>query len=428
MEEKSHRGASVIATTYLQEKYPRQIKGLIDKVLEDWWPDNVPSIEEAPRDVVRVILSNATEYAITEGEIEVSGRNRRLSEIVLTEAGHLMSDAQQEFIERAGKTPLRLYTITSVNPGVSLDLLDVVDAKARPITVMDSPFSERLPVACGIGARVIRLGDATHHVLSGCQWIVHPLSVSTLWKRIEQTAGIEANRKTFSVARQLARFCVEERLVGVKPAIMDAATGDTLVLITDRYSVIDEAELARRLGDQRDVRHNGPMEWLRVNVVSGKGEGIIASIYPGDKTGDLCVFYKTKATAADGKTWFERVAAGSVRFEGRETQTTEEIFETPPEEMEKALAKARSENQIPPDVIVRMVEQMYHEQYRNWADRPLPLLGNKSPREVCATNRGAERVRGILNLYEDNEKSMAKQQGRQSASLQFLWDEVGLKR
>jgi len=74
------------------------------------------------------------------------------------------------------------------------------------------------------------------------------------------------------------------------------------------------------------------------------------------------------------------------------------------------------------------MEQFMHSHYANWAEEPIPLLGNQTPRQAIATPAGLERVKGLLREYEAGEAAMAARDGRREVSYQFLWDRMGISR
>ena len=49
-------------------------------------------------------------------------------------------------------------------------------------------------------------------------------------------------------------------------------------------------------------------------------------------------------------------------------------------------------------------------------------------RYPCRSERGLERVKGLLREYEANEARMAASDGRGTVSFQFLWDALGIAR
>ena len=58
----------------------------------------------------------------------------------------------------------------------------------------------------------------------------------------------------------------------------------------------------------------------------------------------------------------------------------------------------------------------------------MPLLDNKTPREAMKTPARLERVKGLLRTYEAREAAMARADGREPVSYQFLWDALGIER
>lgn len=75
------------------------------------------------------------------------------------------------------------------------------------------------------------------------------------------------------------------------------------------------------------------------------------------------------------------------------------------------------------------VFQRIHEQvYQNWADEPVPALGDVTPREAARTPDGRERVARLLKDYEVAEARRARSENRGPTDLGFLWARVGLER
>ena len=74
------------------------------------------------------------------------------------------------------------------------------------------------------------------------------------------------------------------------------------------------------------------------------------------------------------------------------------------------------------------IETVIKRSYANWADEPIPVLQNRTPRQAMQSEPGLERVKGLLRSYEEGEAQQAAQQGRRQISYQFLWDALGLRR
>jgi hypothetical protein len=91
-------------------------------------------------------------------------------------------------------------------------------------------------------------------------------------------------------------------------------------------------------------------------------------------------------------------------------------------------AFSKSTPELPPEAIAQAIEQVLHRRYANWADKTIPALGGRSPRQAIVTPAGLERVKGLLREYEDGERQQSAAQGRPAVSYQFLWDTLGISR
>ncbi|GIK74536.1 MAG: hypothetical protein BroJett021_35240 [Chloroflexota bacterium] len=159
----------------------------------------------------------------------------------------------------------------------------------------------------------------------------------------------------------------------------------------------------------------------------GVRKHVAASITADPSQRTLELFTETTALSENQQKWFESAAGNSVHFLRAEQKTATEIMQEATEEEYQELIKNNQE-QIPPALATEIFQSVVLETYRDWADKPIPMLDNRSPREVCATAHGKERVRGVLELYEANEREMARRMNRPIISYQFLWDQVGLTR
>jgi len=83
---------------------------------------------------------------------------------------------------------------------------------------------------------------------------------------------------------------------------------------------------------------------------------------------------------------------------------------------------------IDPQTLAQATEDVIQRTYAHWPDEPIPLLGNKTPRQAIQTAAGLERVKGLIRSYEVNEKEQAAQQGRAAVSYHFLWEAIGVTR
>lgn len=101
-------------------------------------------------------------------------------------------------------------------------------------------------------------------------------------------------------------------------------------------------------------------------------------------------------------------------------------LDTGPETPPPAAGGESDESPLP--VSTELVQEVLESHYRGWADDEIPALDGRTPREAVRTAEGREAVIALLKLYEEGEARAARDEDREPANLQFLWDAVGLDR
>ena len=174
----------------------------------------------------------------------------------------------------------------------------------------------------------------------------------------------------------------------------------------------------------RSTQHGDRPGWHRQVDIGEGSTRLLAAINPGKGADRVEVFYRTQRMADEGRAWFDRVACAAVVFLTREIVDPAGAMSLG----EVSRATPAPADTLPPEVIAQAVEQLLRRHYANWCDEPIPLLGDKTPRQAIATPSGLERVKGLLREYEDGERRQNQAQGRPARSVQFLWDALGISR
>jgi hypothetical protein len=208
------------------------------------------------------------------------------------------------------------------------------------------------------------------------------------------------------------------------PTMMDAYSGEPMLLITDHYRVKDWQALTQSLSIQSDVEGDRKSGWDRLISCEDGQIRRFVTINVGKGNDKIAVFYKTQSYADKGRPWFEAVAGDAVKFISRELSDPKGAMANMPASHEKRTKDAESD--LPPEVYADVIEETMHRLYANWADEPIQALGGKTPRQAIKTPAGLERVKGLLREYEANEKQQAAQQNRRIISFEFLWRALGI--
>ncbi|MDP2810109.1 MAG: DUF1186 domain-containing protein [Rhodocyclaceae bacterium] len=370
---------------------------------------------------------NASEWLLAEGEIEVKGRYRQVAELLLEPGGPMFTVAQRRWIEQLATRPLRLYEITDVLPGVQMTLCDAIDIEAPPVVVREQSGSRDVRIGTCIAVRLMDVDG--HFELSGAVYPFSAFSVPGLLDDLRRQI-VECERREDDMRRTVS-FTIREhwRAQFVKPLplprIMDRQSGDPVLLVTDHYRVGDWDALARALEKEADVDGDRAAGWTRFIDCDDGLRRSITAINLGNAPDRIGLFYKTQAHADAGRPWFESLAGDAASFLAREISDPAGVIKNLPTGREAAAGHAPPS--LPPEAMAEIIEKYLRGSYANWADEPIPALGDKTPRQAIATPAGLERVKGLLRSYEANENRMAAEQGRREISYGFLWEALGLR-
>jgi hypothetical protein len=392
--EDSHAGAVEIALAWLTQRHRKALQAAFDDLLfDELWPEDGPDPADVDEDAWRMIMTNLGEWLLAEGDIEVKGRWREVNEYLLSREGPALSAGQQRWIARLAEQPLRLYTVTQVRRGEGLTLADALDTEAPPLLVQERMGSESARPGMLIGCRVMSVGD--HLELSGA---IYPFSVlaepgALSVARSELAAQHHPEDRAYMVGLAIARGWVQQ-MVGPPaiPAMVDASSGEPLLLINDHYRVLDAQALTHALERRPDVTANTAGGWHGAQGADDLTR-VLVVINPGKQPGRIEVFYRTQMLADSGRAWFESVAGDAVRHLTRE-------ISDPRGALSKAGADASAATapvHLPPEVLAEAIEKVLLRSYAYWTDEPIPALGGKTPRQAIESPGGLEKVKGPLS-------------------------------
>lgn len=415
---KTHDGAIDRAIRWLEDRHRKAFRVAFDKLFNELCSEEQQeALIHLDESELTGIQTNLIEWLIAEGDMTVKGERQRISECLLGPRGTLFTIGQRDWLRQLSEQPLRLYDVTDVVPGVQITLCDALDRDRVPIVVRERLGSQTLQVGAQAGFRIMHVQE--HYELSGAAYpfsmLAGPGVVAKLQEVIDKFGHDAALPKLLShvIMFDWLRQYLEPP---VMPIIMDAHSGEQMRLITDHYHVKNWAGLTDVLNTLSDVEGNREVGWTRVlNCDDGQTRSL-ATINIGKCPDRVEVFYKTQRQADDGRVWFDGLAGHTVTYLTCEISN---LSNRPGGWNAKRDATAPD---IDPETLAQIIEQALHRTYANWADEPIPALGNQTPRQAMKSPAGLERVKGLLRSYEDHEERQAAEQGRREISYQFLWD------
>jgi hypothetical protein len=424
-ESNGHDGAAERAIDWLSTHHRKALRVAFDQLHHELLTDeDAHRLGQLDDETMTSIQINLTEWLLAEGEILVKGVRRRVSDYLIGPEGPLLAVGQRNWLQQLAQRPLRLYDVTDVVPGAQMTLCDALDSEAAPIVVHERSGTRTLTPGARIGCRVMRVEE--HFELSGAAYPFSMLAAQAVADRLRATAEEFGHLPDLAGAlgmTVMSAWLQQFVAPAPMPTLMDAHSGEPLLLITDHYRVVNWQGLASALVRCADVQGSRQDGWERLIECEDGQTRSIATINIGKKESRIEVFYKTQTYADKGRSWFDGLAGEAVAFLAREVSEPKRLMT----HAGKSSVPGAAMPDLDPQALSQVIEGAIRRSYAKWADEPIPALGNKTPRQAIQTSAGLERVKGLLRSYEAGEKEQASQQGRPEVSYSFLWDAIGLK-
>lgn len=419
----SEAKAAGVALDWLDQRYGEAMldafKGELLGVLDE---EEFAALGDMPEDLLTMIDINIRERLLTEGSLELPGGPARCMDLVLGFGGLLLDARQRTYLEKMGKASLSLYEIVECVPDEGFYVQDLVDESEPVQWVVDRQASRGAKEGSVIGFRLI---PGPPFRLSGSLYPFPEPRVPPLIEelRIELDAADDAE-----LARALRGEIITAHwlrfLTAPPPEIVDASSGEPLALVTDHYKIEDLEKLDAALSASPEVEGNREMDW---NRIEGEGDTLrpLQSLSLG-RPGQLEVFSRTLSMADDGRAWLEEIAGSSISWITREITDPASLWDQrhdgPPE------AGPPSFGPDPSELPAGTFQTVYEKIYADWADQPMPALGNSTPRQAIETPEGRRSVIEVIRSYERQEKKESQSMGREAVSFDFLWKELEIER
>ncbi len=422
------RGEAAVgrALAWLQERHEDAVYQAIVRGFFGRYFERAPELmKELPDDLAEALWINANEWLLAEGELAFGdGPPRRVAALLLGDGGPPLEAGERSWIEELAARPLQLWEVVDSRPGEGVWLRDALDPDAPRRWVVERLGSRTMRRGGAVGGRL--LSWRGEWLFSGAIYGFRREDLPALRAEVEAVAaaaGDDAESRRRNVSSVLREAWIE-RLTAPppRPEIVDAGSGDALLLTTDHYRVADWKRLAAVLAKQPDVEGDRKHGWARVEGPSGPVRRSLLALNPG--RGDrLEVFARTRRLADEGREWLAGVAGDAIAFVTRE-------ISDPLGALGGEGAPPRRGRRSPPPLekTTELTQAIYKHIYRTWADDPIPIFDGRSPRQMLRTAAGREQVADLLRSYEENEEQEARREKREPASFEFLWRAVGLER
>ncbi|MFW6161695.1 MAG: MbcA/ParS/Xre antitoxin family protein [Planctomycetota bacterium] len=300
--------------------------------------------------------------------------------------------AQRLLLEARLKATPSIFRVQSIERGVSLDLVDVLFG--GEVTLHDEALSQSAAVDLSFAARVFPAGD--FHFIAP---LGPPLSGFEVDEAIEwlEECGMELTPEGVKAKTHLfGRLWdwVEAGRAEQGPPHVTNMDGDELHFHTATYRVEDEAAARSAIAARDDIEWDEEDDryvWERrqggePGAVIGDSLTLGSLRFVGD---ELLVEVNSDERLEKARAWLDPIPG--IRFQGVRSRTVEDLRREAFSDDEPV----REEVPMTPELAARLQEMM-REHYMQWLDMPVPALGGKTPREMCSTEEGKQRVARMI--------------------------------
>ncbi len=408
------------ALTWLHEHHGEAMRQAFrDEFFGSLDDDGLARLERQAEEFWQMIDINGWELVLAEGKL---GHDQvGCLDLIFGPGGPLLDAVQRQWLEKLQKASLSLYEVVESNPGAGFKLRDLTDRDKPALWIQERAGSRSAGPGTVLGARII---PGSPNKLSGA---IYGFPESQARQVLEELRAELDQAPDPDDERQIRSMVIVDgwlrMLTMPPPTFVDASSGEVSLLINDYYRVADWDQLAAALEAQHDVVGDRGDGWTRLRDPEAEMSSTLLAInLKGDDR--IEAFARSRTMADDGREWLEEVAGDAIAW------ITREIID-PMSVMDELSAKPRTTSSRPLDpseLPEGFHQQLYEQIYGDWADEPIPALGDRTPRQALETPEGKRQVVELLESYERGERKQAAAQQRDEADLGFLWRELGLER
>ena len=411
--------------TYHRHAHEQAVSDYLEPILDE--NGRMSSALEAYSEMISM---NLGEWLLTEAQFTTTKGEHRAIEL-LTDRGPRLTPRQRAWLKAIAAAPLLLYEVVEVRRDEGLVVRDTLDADAEEFFVQERAATHNSVPGMYFGARVVHWDG--HDEFSGALYPFTNTEGLQLAALMERTLGSETHTEAPGRHR-VANLIRVAWLQGITtpqtpPKITDAASGGAMMLTTDHFTVRDRDRLIASLENEPDVEGDAKSGWARLEgpVSEEVPQRIRCSITLSKRPNRVEVFTRTLAAADEAREWFGGIAGDSVRHLTRELSDPAHLFKDASRSKPPGVpAPTMGGDDFTPEERTELMQQVLEQLYHDWADKPIPALEGKSPRQALRTKTGKAQVLRLIRSYVANEKRQAEAEGRVPADLGFLLRELGL--
>jgi hypothetical protein len=399
-------------------------KKQVERALEKNYFGKIPLTQRAqlgnlPKEMLAIIQINAMEWLLAEGTAKIRLERVRFMDLILGEGGPPLDASLRDYLEKLSGQPLSLYEVDATKPGKGIWLIDTLSPEWERVWVEEPTASHTFQPGDVFATRIV---PTEPKVMSGSSYLFYRTAYLQLRGEILKGPKDGNGR----VESSWVSSCIIKhwllQLTTPQPTELVDPSGEPIMLTTIHYRVKDWKRFKKALQNQSDVVGDEEEGWARLENPDSETSRVLWGVNRLKKN-HIELFARTQALAGEGQRWLEEIVGDSVEKIDPSMTDTDAVQDLGPVEVPEDLLAELSEQEK-----TAFYDQVYHKMYENWADEPIPALGDQTPRQAVKTAKGKRAVIELLRSYELGELEHAQMERRSPTNLAFLWEELGLRR
>lgn len=388
--------------------------------------------------------------------------NKNLIDDYLERRGWREAPRGRAYLRELRKSVLSVYEVVAVSRGEYCDLQDLF-LGGKPVRVHERTGTQNLAKWDRLAARVLTMEG--RHIFSGgvlplgsdtAQSVLNMLNNSRKnfkkeLRKVADQAAIDRALPPATVDRQLLETACPAitsiwlmhtltQLRAPMPVMVNR-DGEELLFSETRFPFLADhlEEIAQRLDADPEFERAVPDEhtwhWLaQSKAKTGKASKKDTGTAPPQdgaytingtleiRPGVLSLTANSMERAEKGKRLLEKRLKGLVGPALSSLQTPEQLMAGEPRNQREKPQTGNLAPEPPADIVKEFLDQ----HYRDSLDKPIPMLGNKTPRQCVKTKKGRENVIEWLKYLENSEQHRAAAEGQKPYDMGWLWEELKL--
>jgi hypothetical protein len=348
----------------------------------------------------------------------------RAIDIFIQERGNQLCAAELENLEALRTTAwYSMFEVQEIKLDEGLELLDL--ATNERFFVKEKAATHQLTKYALNLAWIVELGD--HYELTGSACMVPREHREPVLRAVKRDLS-KARRASPGIADKVllrkaipgAQYALRKAVNEWRPPKLVTMDGEDILFCEAVFDVLDAEAVCSKLENHPDFEENdGGFVWLdhagRTNI--GSGPILLGQIKFDDRR--LVLETNSRERLERGKQVLGERLADVARHRIDSIKDVDIALE----EHRSSTDRKPTADEIPEDVQAELVSQFIQERMMAWIDEPVPMLGNKTPRQVARTKAGKEKV---LAMLKDQEHIAQRMPGGQLLDLSSVYRELKL--